>query len=127
MKANAINWFEIPVTDMERAIKFYETVFNIRLSRNIFGSLDMAWFPLAESGAGASGSLVRNEKNYRPSSDGVLIYFSSLAEDLNDELGRVEAAGGKIILSKTQISEEHGFMALLTDTEGNRIALHSNK
>ena len=105
MKANVINWFEIPVTEMERAIKFYETLFDIKLSRNIFGPLDMAWFPRIENGSGASGSLVRNEKNYRPSSDGVLIYFTSQSGDLNDELGRVETAGGKIILSKTQISE----------------------
>jgi len=85
----------------------------------------MGWFPFTEGKSGASGSLIQNDA-YEPSeSKGVLIYFSSI--DVNNEMNRVEAAGGKIIQPKTQISEDVGYMALFTDSEGNRIALHSRK
>jgi len=68
--------------------------------------------------------LIQYEDAYKPSeTHGPLIYFS--CKDLNDELQRVEDAGGKIVQAKTQISEDIGYMALLIDTEGNRIALHS--
>jgi len=127
MNNNVVGWFEIPVTNMDRAIKFYEAVFDIRLSRHLLGPIDMAWFPAAVDGAGASGSLVYNERAYKPSMDGVLIYFTALSGDLSIELGKVEKSGGKIILQKTQISEEVGYMALFSDSEGNRIALHSVK
>ena len=126
-KSNIVGWFEIPVTNMERAMKFYETVLDIKLSRNQMGSLDMAWFPWVEEGKGSAGSLVYHPDFYRPSMDGVLIYLTTQTGDLNDELMRVEKAGGKIIQQKTMIAEDYGYMALFIDTEGNRIALHSRK
>jgi len=125
MKKNAVGWFEIPATNMDRAVKFYESVFDVKLSRNLLGPLEMAWFPDVENGMGASGSLVVNLKSYRPSQDGVLIYFTAQSGDLSNELGRVEKAGGKVLIPRTQISEEVGYMAVFTDTEGNRVALHS--
>lgn len=125
MEKNAVGWFEIPVTDMNRAVKFYETVFDIRLNRNLLGTLEMAWFPEKENGIGSSGSLVFQPEYYKPSADGVLLYFTAQSGDISIELGRVEKAGGKIIMPRKQISEEYGYMALITDTEGNRIALHS--
>ena len=127
MNNNVVGWFEIPVTNMDRAIKFYEEVFDFKLSRHILGPIDMAWFPSMEDGHGTSGSLVYNERAYKPSMDGVLIYFTAQSGDLSIELGKVEKSGGKILLPKTQISAEVGYMALLTDSEGNRIALHSAK
>ena len=127
MNKNVVGWFEIPVTNMDRAIKFYEEVFDFKLSRHILGPIDMAWFPAMEDGHGTSGSLVYNERAYKPSMDGVLIYFTAQSGDLSIELGKVEKSGGKILLPKTQISAEVGYMALLTDSEGNRIALHSAK
>ena len=86
----------------------------------------MGWFPEAGNSDGATGSLVKHEM-YQPSqTHGPLIYFSS--PDINDELGRVEAAGGTNFKSlKTEIGGGHGFMGLITDTEGNRIALHSQQ
>jgi hypothetical protein len=126
-ESNAVGWFEIPVLNMERAIKFYEDVFNIKLDRNTMAELDMAWFPWDAGGTGAAGSLVYNEDNYKPSMDGVLIYFSSRTGDLADELARVEGAGGKILVPKTLITEDIGYMAVCLDTEGNKIALHSMK
>lgn len=125
MEHNAVGWFEIPVGDMERAKKFYEAVFNIAINVNQFGAFKMGWFPSDHSKSGATGSLVQHEM-YQPSAtDGPLLYFS--CKDVAVELGRVEDAGGEIIQQKTQIGEGHGFMALLKDTEGNRIALHSNQ
>lgn len=125
MEHNAVGWFEIPVSDMERAKKFYDSVFDIEIGINEFGGLKMGWFPSDHSKSGATGSLVQHEM-YKPSlTDGVLIYFS--CKDLANELGRVEAVGGEIMQTKTQIGEGHGYMALMRDSEGNRIALHSNQ
>ena len=123
MEHNMVGWFEIPVTNMERAKTFYNTAFNIEVQVQDFGGTLMGWFPYAEGKEGASGSLIQQEA-YSPSdSKGVLIYFSSV--DVANELSRVEAAGGKVIQPKTQISPEVGYMGIFIDSEGNRIALHS--
>ncbi len=126
MKRNMVGWFEIPVMDMERAKIFYETVFQIKIQLQDFDGTKMGWFPMEQDKPGAAGSLIQNKDWYRPSnSDGVLVYFSSA--NVDNELGRIEAAGGEIMQSKTQISPDIGYMALFTDTEGNRIALHSRQ
>ncbi len=124
-KRNPIGWIEIPVLDLTRAARFYETVFQIEIQKVQFGTLLMGWLPSHEEAAGASGALVQFEAAYKPSNEyGPLVYFSS--EDVNDELSRVEESGGTILQNKTQISAEVGYMALVSDTEGNRIAIHSN-
>lgn len=122
---NVVGWFEIPVKDMERAVKFYQTVFNLELSRQQMGPLDMAWFPWVEDGIGSPGSLVYHQDFYQPSTKGVLVYFTSFGGDLSEELSRVEQAGGKIEQEKTLIADDIGYMAVFIDTEGNRIAIHS--
>lgn len=123
MEYNMVGWFEIPVSDMGRAKAFYETVFQLELQLVDFGGFKMGWFPYTEEGKGASGTLIQHEQ-YTPSAKaGVLIYFTS--RDVSNELGRIEAAGGKILQPKTEISPDYGFMALFMDTEGNRLALHS--
>ena len=127
MNDNVVGWFEIPVVDMERAMRFYETVFDVKLERRTMGPLDMAWFPTVQGGTGASGSLVKHEQWYKPTLDGPLLYFEARSGDLRNELKRVEAAGGTIAVPRKQISEEYGYMAVIVDTEGNRIALHSRK
>ncbi len=127
IKNNMVGWFEIPVHDMERAIKFYETVFAVKLERQKLGPLDMAWFPWIEKGHGSSGSLVYAPDFYQPSLQGILIYFTAHSGDVNIELSRVEKAGGKILQKKTLITPEIGYMAVLMDTEGNRIALHARE
>lgn len=121
----SVGWFEIPVENMERAMAFYEAVFDCKLDRHQMGPIDMAWFPWDESKQGAGGSLVKAEGYYKPSAEGTKIYFSS--EDVSVELNKIEKAGGKIIQSKTEIAPNIGFMALFHDCEGNEIALHSNK
>lgn len=129
MKSNMVGWFEIPVTNMNRAVAFYNTVFQIEIAVHDLGNIVMGWFPSGDNpeSKGASGSLVYNKEFYKPSKEGVLVYFTSKLGDINDELSRIEIAGGKILQAKTQISENHGFMALFLDTEGNRVALHSLK
>jgi predicted enzyme related to lactoylglutathione lyase len=125
MENNMVGWFEITVTDMERAKAFYNAVFNIEVQVQDFGGTLMGWFPFSEGKSGAAGSLIQNSA-YEPSeSKGVLIYFSS--EDVKNEINRVEAAGGKVVQLKTQISPDVGYMALFIDSEGNRIALHSRQ
>lgn len=123
MQHNAVGWFEIPVANMDRAVSFYETVFEIKLHRQPMGPLDMAWFPWVDNKPGAPGSLVQHEEFYKPSPDGALLYFSS--QDVNRELGRIEAAGGQILQGRTLIADDIGYMAVFMDTEGNRLALHS--
>jgi len=126
MQKNMVSWFEIPVIDMERAVKFYNAVFDIEIQVQDFGGVEMGWFPYTEGGEGAAGSLIKQETIYKPSqTDGVLIYFAS--EDVQIELGRVVEAGGKIVQEKTQISPEVGYCALFVDTEGNRLSLHSRR
>tara|TARA_R110000868_G_scaffold227035_1_gene479992 strand:- start:1187 stop:1552 length:366 start_codon:yes stop_codon:yes gene_type:complete len=118
-----VGWFEIPVTDMNRAVKFYEKVFSISISLNDLGEFKMGWFPFDAAKSGAPGSLVQNS-NYIPSdTKGPLLYFS--CKDLSDELSHITAAGGTVLQEKTEIGGGHGFMALFIDSEGNRIALHS--
>jgi len=124
---NVVGWFEIPVTDMDRAIRFYENVLDIGLSRNQMGPLDMAWFPYVENSVGSGGSLVYFPEMYKPSADGVLVYLTSPSGNLETELQRVEPNGGKVIMTRKLIAEGFGYMGLFMDTEGNRIALHSRE
>ncbi len=124
MNHNAISWFEIPVADINRAQKFYEAIFNINMIPMEMASTKMRMFPM-EDIMGVGGALIHNSTFYKPSStDGPLIYLNANA-DVQIVLDKVEAAGGKIIVQKTQISPEYGYMAVINDTEGNRIAFHS--
>jgi predicted enzyme related to lactoylglutathione lyase len=121
---NAISWFEIPTQDIDRAAKFYETIFDIALIPLDIQQLKMRMFPI-ENQMGIGGALCYNQEFYKPSSsDGPLIYLNA-NPDVQNVLDKIEAVGGKIIIPKTQISPEHGYMAVFVDTEGNRIALHS--
>jgi len=122
---NVVGWFEIPTSDMDRAVKFYETVFGLKLQREKMGELDMAWFPFNMDAYGSAGSLVYMPNFYKPSGEGTVVYLTANSGDLANEMSRVEAAGGKVLMDKNQISEEHGFMGLFLDSEGNRVAMHS--
>lgn len=121
--ANVLNWFEIPATDLERAVKFYSDIFSYpSMYKMDLGDLKMAIFPV--EGEGVGGALCQHE-SYTPSCDGAVIYLNA-NPDLNLPLSKIESAGGKIIMHKKQISQEIGFMAIIIDCEGNRVALHSN-
>ena len=121
---NAISWFEIPTVDLDRAAKFYENIFDVKLIPMDTPNLKMRLFPI-EDPMNIGGSLVHNKEFYKPSStDGPLLYLNG-NPDVQIVLDRIEKAGGKILVPKTQISPEYGHMAVFLDTEGNRIALHS--
>lgn len=119
--ANAINWFEIPATNFERATTFYSAIFKAEFAvQNMMGT-QMAFFPTTDGGVG--GAICHGE-NHQPSAEGTLPYLNG-GENLSEVLDRVEVAGGQVVMPKTQISEEIGYMAFFLDTEGNKIALHS--
>ncbi len=121
---NAISWFEIPSADIQRAQKFYETIFAISLMVMDLPNIKMRIFPL-EDRMGVGGAIVESGGFHNPSiTDGPLLYLNA-NPDVQNILDRVEPAGGKILVPKTQISNEFGYMAVIIDTEGNRIALHS--
>ncbi len=120
---NVISWFEIPVSDIDRATQFYSTILDLKMEFTEIMGVKMSFFPF-EPGV-VSGSLCQG-KGYIPSSTGTLIYFSA-GEDLSVVLDRIEDAGGKVIMKKTLISDDNGYMAIFFDTEGNKIALHSPK
>src|SRR6187455_3238848 len=121
---NAISWFEIPSADLDRAQRFYESIFKVELFPLDVANIRMRMFPIDDSATGIGGAVVHAEGFYAPSSsEGVLIYLNA-NPDVQTILDRVEAAGGKILVSKTEISPEHGYMGVFVDTEGNRIGLH---
>ena len=121
---HAISWFEIPTTDLNRASKFYESIFEIQLIPMDTPNIQMRIFPI-ENPMNIGGALVFNKDFYKPSAtDGPLVYLNG-NPDVQLVLNKVEGAGGKILVPKTQISPEYGYMAVFLDTEGNRIALHS--
>ncbi len=123
---NAINWFEIPVADFNRARKFYETIFSYQMPENQMGKSRMGFFLYDFKGGKVGGAIVYNPELYTPSDNGALVYLNC-QPDLQFVLDKVEAAGGKILGSKTIISPEQnlGYWALIIDCEGNKVALHS--
>src|SRR4029077_6155618 len=122
---HAISWFEIPTTDINRAQKFYETIFGITMITMDLPNIKMRMFPLDDMMNGIGGALVDSGGFHKPSlTDGPLIYLNA-NPDVQNVLDKIEAAGGKIVVPKTQISPEFGYMAVFVDTEGNRVALHS--
>ncbi len=122
-KTNAINWFEIPVVDMGRAKKFYETIFEIKMEEMEMPGLKYAMFPFDPMQGKIAGGLAQSPM-HTPGSTGSIIYLNA-NPDLQNVLNRIESAGGKTTMQKTSIGQ-NGFMAFFLDTEGNSIALHSN-
>ncbi|MBL0356612.1 MAG: VOC family protein [Chitinophagaceae bacterium] len=122
---NAISWFEIPATDLQRATRFYEAIFSTTLIVMDMPNIKMRLFPIQDMQNGIGGAVVDSGGFHKPSStDGPLIYLNG-NPDVQNILNKVEAAGGKVVVPKTEISPDYGFMAVIIDTEGNRIGLHS--
>ncbi len=120
---NALNWFEIATNDLDRARKFYETVFDIHMEAMDLTNIQMRNFPGDGMNGKVGGALVKSNM-HKPSREGALIYLNA-NPDLSAALGRVEKAGGKVLMPKTHISEDIGYMAFFEDTEGNAVAMHS--
>lgn len=122
---NAISWFEIPTTDITRAQKFYEVIFGITMIPMDLPNIKMRMFPLDDMMTQVGGALVDSGGFHKASAtDGPLIYLNG-NPDVQIVLDKVVDAGGVIMVPKTEISPEYGFMAVFIDTEGNRIGLHS--
>ena len=120
---HAVSWFEIPANDLQRAKKFYEAIFDTTLQEmTLANNLKMALFPTEDDSVG--GALCEHHEFYHPGHQGSLVYLNG-NPDLQNVLARIPQNGGKVIVPKTQISPEHGYMAVFEDCEGNRVALHS--
>ena len=118
--SNAINWFELPSNNFDRAVKFYGEVLGSDLQPMEMPGVKMAFFPTTDNGVG--GAVTHGDGN-TPNEAGALVYLNG-GDDLAEPLARVEAAGGEIVMQKTSIGE-NGFYAVIKDTEGNRVAFHS--
>jgi uncharacterized protein len=120
VRQNAINWFEIPCADLDRATTFYETLLGAKMQREDLGG-DMAIFPAEQTGTG--GTLVKRQ--FQKPGAGTMVYLNCDG-DLDDVLARVPAAGGLVLMPKTEVPGGYGHFACLRDTEGNHIGLHSH-
>ena len=119
---NPVVYFEIPVTDIERAVKFYRSVFNFTFEKEVIDNNEMALFPFADENAGISGALAKGEV-YKPTREGVVIYFRTL--NIDETLKLAVENSGQVLYPKTSVGDL-GFVAEFEDSEGNRIALHQS-
>ncbi len=121
MPGRLINWFDIPVLDIERAATFYSTILGVELTHHeAQPDIVMKWFPLDEEHG--SGGLIQGG-GQKPSSEGTVVYFNA-GDDVDPVLNRVQAAGGRVLMAKSG-DEKTGYVAVFIDTEGNRVGLHS--
>jgi predicted enzyme related to lactoylglutathione lyase len=120
---NAVSWVEIPVDDFQRAKKFYSEIFDFQMPEMQMGPALMGFFLMDQQGGGVGGAIVKSESHV-PSKQGSKVYLNG-GSDLNVVLNRIEAAGGKTVLPKTEITPEIGYFAIFEDTEGNEVCLHS--
>ena len=116
-----INWIEIPVTNMKRAIEFYSKILGIKFNEIEIGPVKYALFPSDDKFN--SGALAQGEY-YKPTTDGVTIYLDG-GDNLENILSIVKGAGGNVIMEKTFLSKEAGYIGLFIDSEGNRIGLQN--
>lgn len=124
IRKHAISWVEIPTENLNRAQKFYEEILDVTLTPLDLENFQMRMFPVEDITC-VGGALCYSPQSHKSSAtDGPLVYLNA-NPDVQMALDKVEKAGGKIVVPKTQISEEYGYMAMIIDTEGNRIALHS--
>ncbi len=123
-QANVVGWFEIYVDDMDRAVSFYKAVLQCGDFEDFsFADEKLMGFPWVENGLYAAGALVKSD-GYAPGKGGTMVYFNSA--DCANEESRAVAAGGKVLSSKHAIGG-HGFVAILEDSEGNAIGIHSRQ
>ncbi len=118
---NAAVWFEIPATEFERACKFYQDIFDINLVEEEMDGLRMGLFPHDKTSV--SGAIIHG-MDFKPSNEGSIVYLNG-GDNLATVLSKVEGAGGKVIIPKTHLGDEIGYIAHFIDTEGNRVGIHS--
>jgi uncharacterized protein len=118
--ANQVVWFDLPVLDLDRAIRFYSAVLNANVEKQEWPGMAIGVLPHADDEVG--GCLVQKE-DVRPSQDGPLLYFNAQGR-LDNAIAAVEPNGGQVVAPKHSIGP-YGFRAIVLDSEGNRVALHS--
>ena len=119
---NTLNWFEIPAKDFARATAFYAKVLDAQIHVDPNPNMQYAYLPSDPQKGGFGGAIAGGE-NFVPAMTGTTVYLDG-GNDLSLPLGRVESAGGTVILPKTSIGD-NGFIALFIDTEGNKVGFHS--
>ena len=122
--ASAVNWFHIPASDMERAKTFYETICGFSLEKMEGPPNMQMWAFPADWRSGEIGGAIVSGEGAVPSGAGTMVFLNA-NPDLQAVLDRVEGAGGKILMPKTAIGMDAGFSAMIADTEGNTVGLHS--
>ena len=122
MSTDAISWFEIPVRDLDRAQRFYESVLERSLKRETMGEEQLAIFPAAEGRT--QGCINIGPKPVEPSSAGTRVYLDA-SPSIDAALSRVADAGGKVVTRKTALPPGMGYWAHIADTEGNVVGLHA--
>jgi len=120
---NTLNWFEIPAKNFKRATTFYAKVLDAQIHVDPNPNMQYAYLPSDPQKGGFGGAIASGE-NFVPAMTGTTVYLDG-GNDLSVPLGRVESAGGKVILPKTAIGDNRGFIALFIDTEGNKVGFHS--
>ncbi|AXT20646.1 VOC family protein [Flavobacteriaceae bacterium AU392] len=116
-----ISIFEIPATDISRAINFYKEILGVEIEKMEFSGIEMGLFPYQDQMV--TGVIMKGE-GYEPSAKGITIYLNG-GDNLQTILDKIEGNGGKIIVPKTPHADESGFFAIFHDSEGNKIGLHS--
>ena len=119
--SQVVAWFEIPSVDFDRAVRFYEAALDVKLHREEIGGHPMAVFAHE---APATGGAIIHSPSMTPSREGVLVYLSA-QPTVDAALARVEKAGGKTEGPVIKLPQDIGYIAFFTDTEGNRLGLHS--
>lgn len=119
---NALNWFEIPARNLDRAQAFYETLLAVKIRRETIAPNELGVFAYDESGVG--GCLIQGDAVPQPSASGTLVYLNAGCS-LDAVLARVEAAGGRVTTPRVQLPGDMGCFVHITDTEGNRVGLHA--
>lgn len=123
MPVHAVNWFEIPATDLNRAQRFYETLLGASLKRETMGSEQMAIFP-SEGDNAVSGCINVGAEGVAPSRSGTRVYLDA-SPSIDAALGRVTGAGGRVHTPKTALPPGMGYFAHIEDSEGNVVGLHA--
>ena len=123
MTRNALNWFEIPVADIERAQRFYETLLAKSMRREQMGPQTLAIFPY-DNGNGVGGALLQSATAPAPGTDGSLVYLDA-SPSLAAVMARAGELGAKVLLPALQLPGTIGYIAQIVDSEGNRMGLHS--
>ena len=116
-----VSWFEIPAHNFEQALDFYNHIYGIQMETTSSNAHRMAFFP---ANGGIGGAVVYGPGS-KPNDSGPLVYLNG-GDDLNDILNKVEEAGGRVVMTKTLINKEGGYFAIFIDSEGNKLAIHSN-